>query len=289
MGGFEPCPYGRKAWHRRSDANVHSGSIKSDGRAGLSRLGCLLDSVEPPVPGGRQLGEPPSRGSEGGWAGRIQHFSARPNPCDQARDLEDLQVLDHCLPGHRQTAGESRGAGPADVDQSVQELSARRVGEGGQDHPDILGAGPQLRILDHLRAQGRSAATRRLGVALGVAKLLLPTLDVVLDGRPAALGRDGQGGKATLDDPQQRPAALLGQEELHERGCTSPSLVIVRLAGSPSPIHHPGSLTRRYTRSMGASIRISRSIRSPLCPALVLRDRPPPSFVSATCYQRVAR
>ena len=48
---------------------------------------------------------------------------------------------------------------------------------------------------------------------------------------------------------------------------TSPRRVVTWAERSPSPIHQPGSLTSPQTRSMGASIRISRSIRSTLSPA----------------------
>lgn len=38
----------------------------------------------------------------------------------------------------------------------------------------------------------------------------------------------------------------------------SPSCTIVRFAGFPSPIHHPGWLTRSHTAAMGASISLLR-------------------------------
>ena len=95
------------------------------------------EGAELAVPCGGQVGEPPGRGVQRVGAGHIQHLAACLNPIDETCRLEDLDVLDHRLPGHRQATGEGRRAGPAGVDEHVQELAAPRLSQAARTAPII--------------------------------------------------------------------------------------------------------------------------------------------------------
>ncbi len=88
------------------------------------------DHAEPPVPLGGELGHGPGGQVEAAGFYLIEHFPALLASADQPGPFEHDQMLGDGLAGERYPLGQPAGAYLAVADQEVENLAARRFGDG---------------------------------------------------------------------------------------------------------------------------------------------------------------
>src|SRR6266702_6649012 len=89
-----------------------------------------FDRAEPPVPLGGELGHSPGGLVEAVGFYPVENFTALLAPADQPGAFEHDQMLGDGLAGERYPSGQPAGAYLAVADQEVEDLAARRVGDG---------------------------------------------------------------------------------------------------------------------------------------------------------------
>src|ERR1700733_11077619 len=89
-----------------------------------------FDRGQPPVPLGREVGHGPGGLVEAGGLHLVENFPALLVPADQPGPFEHDQMLGNGLAGERHPPGQPAGADRVVADQKVEDLTARRVGDG---------------------------------------------------------------------------------------------------------------------------------------------------------------
>jgi hypothetical protein len=99
-------------------------------RSCVRGFGEPLDCAETPVPLGGELSHGPGGLVEAGGFYPVENLPALSAPADQPGPLEYDKVLGNGLTGDRYSPGQPAGADLSVTDQEVEDLTARRVGDG---------------------------------------------------------------------------------------------------------------------------------------------------------------